>query len=65
LADGNSRQLCLHLNSEPAVQEMPCFTGYVGSRSRVLEVRDASGIRPVGAFLGLVVPLKRMMHGVK
>jgi hypothetical protein len=37
LADGNSRQLCLHLNSEPAVQEMPCFTGYVGSRSGVLE----------------------------
>jgi hypothetical protein len=36
LADGNSRQLCLHLNSEPAVQEMPCFTGYVGSRSGVL-----------------------------
>jgi len=37
LADGNSRQPCLHLNSEPAVQEMPCFTGYVGSRSGVLE----------------------------
>ena len=36
LADGNSRQLCLHLNSEPAVQEMPCFTGHVGSRSGVL-----------------------------
>jgi len=37
LPDGNSRQLCLHLNSEPAVQEMPCFNGYVGSRSGVLD----------------------------
>jgi len=52
LADGNSRQLCLHLNSEPAVQEMPCFTGYVGSRSGVLEPGRCASTAEMGPHGG-------------
>jgi hypothetical protein len=59
LADGNSRQLCLHLNSEPAVQEMPCFTGYVGSRSGVLDslLRRLAAQMELPRYASVITPI--------